>query len=212
MKTMHGALRLGLTEQIAHARRADADEHLDELRSAQAEERHLRFAGDRAREQRLARARRADEQHALRDAAAERRVLARVLQELDDLAQLLRGLVHARDVREAHLHVVVRVDLRAAARERHDAALGAAHPPEEERSRARRSAGTAATQLRSSVSHAALQLARERAPSAPASCSTSFGSSTRTVLNVTSRSSFGSRYLPRIVLVAERDLRRLGPG
>ena len=47
--------------------------------------------------------------------------------------QLICGLVHARDVGEAHLDVVVGVDLRAAARERHDAALGAAHPPEEER-------------------------------------------------------------------------------
>ena len=64
-------LRFGLREQIAHARRADADEHLDELRSAQAEERDLGFAGDGAREQRLAGARRPDEQHALRNLAAE---------------------------------------------------------------------------------------------------------------------------------------------
>ena len=55
-----------------------------------------------------------------------------VLQELDDLAQLVGGLVDARDVREAHLDVVVGEDLGAAARERHDAALGAAHAPEEE--------------------------------------------------------------------------------
>ena len=55
-----------------------------------------------------------------------------VLQELDDLPQLLLGLVHAGDVAEAHLDVVVGVDLGAAARERHHAAFGAAHPPEEE--------------------------------------------------------------------------------
>ena len=41
-------------------------------------------------------------------------------------------LVHAGDVREPHLHFVVGVDLGAAARERHHAALGAAHAPEEE--------------------------------------------------------------------------------
>ena len=41
MKTMHGRLGFGLREQIADARGADADEHLDELRAAQAEERHL---------------------------------------------------------------------------------------------------------------------------------------------------------------------------
>ena len=131
-------LGFGLLEQIADARGADADEHLDELGSAQAEERHVRLAGDGAREQRLAGAGRADEQHALRNPAAEVRVLLRVLQELDDLLQLLLGFVDAGDVGEAHLHFVVGVDLRAAARERHDAAFGAAHAPEEEAPDARR--------------------------------------------------------------------------
>ena len=59
MKMMHGALPARLLEQIAHARRADADEHLDELRAADREERHAGLAGDRAREQRLAGAGRA---------------------------------------------------------------------------------------------------------------------------------------------------------
>ena len=91
------------------------------------------LAGDGAREQRLAGARRADEQHALGNPAADARVLLRVLQELDDLAQLVFGFVDARDVDELHLHVVFGgVDLRAAARERHHAAFGAAHAAEEE--------------------------------------------------------------------------------
>ena len=128
-----GRLGLGLGEEVAHARRADADEHLDELRAAQAEERHVGLAGDRARQQRLAGARRADEQHALGNAAADARVLLRVLQELDDLAQLVFRLVDARHVPEPHLDVVFGgVDLRAAARERHHAAFGAAHAAEEE--------------------------------------------------------------------------------
>ena len=55
-----------------------------------------------------------------------------VLQELDDLPQLVLGLVHASHVCEAHFHVVVGVDLGAAARERHHAAFGAAHAAEEE--------------------------------------------------------------------------------
>ena len=46
--------------------------------------------------------------------------------------QLLLGLVDAGDVGEPDLHFVVGVDLRAAARERHDAAFGAAHAAEEE--------------------------------------------------------------------------------
>ena len=127
-----GRLGFGLVEQIAHPGRADADEHLDELRAAQAEERHRRLAGHRAREQRLAGAGRADEEHALGDAPADAGVLARGLEELDDLAQFLLSLVHAGDVAEPHLHVVVRINLGAAAREGHDAAFGAAHAAEEE--------------------------------------------------------------------------------
>ena len=144
-------LRFGLRKQIADARRAHADEHLDELRSAQAEERHLGFARDGARQQRLAGARRADEQHALGNLAAELRVLPRRLEELDDLAQLLRRLVHARHIGKAHFDVVFGEDLGLAARKRHHAALGAANPPEEERpQRDEQHSGT--TQLRTSGS------------------------------------------------------------
>ena len=125
-------LGLGLREQIAHAGRADADEHLHELRAAQAEERHLGLAGDGPGQQRLAGARRADQQHALGNAAAQRGVLLRILQELDDLAQLLLGFVDAGDVLEGDLDVILGVDLGLAAGEGHDAAL-AAHPPHQER-------------------------------------------------------------------------------
>ena len=52
-----GRRLLGLREQVTHARGADADDHLDELRGRHLEERHAGLAGDRAREQRLAGAR-----------------------------------------------------------------------------------------------------------------------------------------------------------
>src|SRR5207253_6798655 len=80
-------LGFGLLEQIANARRADANEHLDEFRTAQAEERHVRFAGDRTRQEGLSGAGRSDEEDALWNAAAQIRVLLRVLQKLDDLLQ-----------------------------------------------------------------------------------------------------------------------------
>ena len=64
-------VRLALLEQVAHAARADADEHLDEVRAGHREERTTGFAGDGAREQRLAGTRRADEQRALRQTSAE---------------------------------------------------------------------------------------------------------------------------------------------
>jgi hypothetical protein len=98
-----GRVLLALLEEVAHAARADADEHLDEVRARDAEEGHAGLAGDGAREQRLARAGRAHQQHALRDAAAEALELLRVLEERDDLLDLVLGLVDAGDVREGHL-------------------------------------------------------------------------------------------------------------
>ena len=82
-----GRVALGLVEQVAHARGADADEHLDELGAADREERHARFARDGARQQRLAGAGRADEQDAARDAGAQGDELLGVLEELDDLVR-----------------------------------------------------------------------------------------------------------------------------
>ncbi len=132
MKTMQGAFASACAEQIADARGADADEHLHELRAAQAEERHLGLAGHGFGEQRLARTGRSDEQHSLRNSAPDVRVFLRMLQKLDDLHQLFFGLVDASYISEAHLHVVFGIDLRAAPRERHHAPLGAPHLPEEE--------------------------------------------------------------------------------
>jgi hypothetical protein len=43
-----GRVLLRLLEEVAHARGADADEHLDEVRARDREERHARLAGDRA--------------------------------------------------------------------------------------------------------------------------------------------------------------------
>src|SRR6202008_2151983 len=93
-----GGFLLGLLEEIAHARGADADEHLDEVRAGDREERHAGLAGDGTREQRLTGARRPVQQHARRDARAERLELLGVLQELLDLVELLYGLVDAGDV------------------------------------------------------------------------------------------------------------------
>jgi hypothetical protein len=87
-----------LLEQVAHAAGADADEHLHELRGRDGEERHAGLAGHGARQQRLAGAGRADQQHALGDLGADAQVLLRVLQEVDDLLELLLRLGVAGDV------------------------------------------------------------------------------------------------------------------
>ena len=98
-----GGVGLGLLEQVAHAAGADADEHLDEVRAGDREERHAGLAGHGARQQRLAGAGRPEEQHALGDLRADRLELGRVGEELLDLAQLLDGLVRAGDVVERDL-------------------------------------------------------------------------------------------------------------
>src|SRR6185503_8850876 len=80
-----GRVLLRLLEEVADAAGADADEHLDEVRARDREERNARLAGDGAREQGLAGSRGSVEQDALRDPRAERLELLRVLEELLDL-------------------------------------------------------------------------------------------------------------------------------
>ena len=126
-----GRLLLGLLEHVANAGRTNADEHLDEVGAAQAEERHARFAGDGFGEQRLAGARRADEQHALRNPPAEQLIFFRRLEKLDNLAQLVDGLVDAGHVFKRDFDVFLSEEFAAAAAEGHRRA-GAAHPPDHE--------------------------------------------------------------------------------
>src|SRR5205823_4271983 len=95
-----GRVALGLVEEIAHTRGADADEHLDELGAADREEGYARLAGHGAAEERLAGARRPHQEHTARDARAELGELIRVLQELHDFLELLFRLLDAGDVGE----------------------------------------------------------------------------------------------------------------
>ena len=130
-----GGVLLGLLEQVADARGADADEHLDEVGPGDREERDPGLARDRAREQRLAGARRSVQQHALGDPGAERLELLRVLEELLDLVQLLNGLVDPGDVTERDLGGVDRHPLGARLAERHHlraAALDLVHQEDPE--------------------------------------------------------------------------------
>ena len=132
-----GRRRLRLLEEVAHARRADAHEHLDEVGAADREERHAGLAGDRLGEQRLAGAGRTVEQHALGDLGAHLLEARRRLEELLDLLELLDRFVEAGDVGEGDLRLVLGERLRARLAEAHDAAAAtlhlAEHPHEHER-------------------------------------------------------------------------------
>src|ERR1700733_10603671 len=94
---------LALLEQIAYPARAHADEHLDEIGTGDREERNIRFARDRPCEERFARARRSDQQHALRYASAQLLELRRLAQKFDDLLQFFLGFFNARHILERDL-------------------------------------------------------------------------------------------------------------
>ena len=89
-----------LRKELADATGPDADDHLDELRRARAEERNLRLARRGPCEQGLARPRSPGQQHALRRAGSETAILFRVLQEVDDLVDLRLHLLDAGDIVE----------------------------------------------------------------------------------------------------------------
>ena len=103
-----GRVLLPLFEQVADARRANTDEHLHEVGSGHREERASRFAGDGARQERLARSWRSDEQHALWEPTAQTLKLLRITQKLDDLFELHLRLVASGYVLERHLRRVAR--------------------------------------------------------------------------------------------------------
>jgi hypothetical protein len=124
-----------LREEIAHARCADADDRLHELRGRHREERDIRLAGDRTGEERLAGAGWAREQYAVRDPAAEFSVLVGMTEEVDDLGQLLFCLIDPGDVGERDAVAGRLIPAGARASERAENVLNvprAAHQPEQE--------------------------------------------------------------------------------
>jgi hypothetical protein len=106
MKMIAGASSLAFLIQVAHARGADADHHLHELRGRQREERRVGLAGHRAGQQRLAGARGPGQQHAAGYYASQALVALGVAQAVDDLGELGLGLVDAGDVGEGGALVV----------------------------------------------------------------------------------------------------------
>ena len=118
-------LGTGLLEQVTHPRGTHPDKHLDKLGAGNGEERHLCLAGHGPRQQRLAGAGRANQQHALGHASAEAAVGLRITQELDNFLEFVLGLVDAGHISEANLHVSLDVDPRFALADLHHAAAKA---------------------------------------------------------------------------------------
>ena len=93
----------------------------------------MRFAGDSAREQRLARARRANEQDALGNFCAKGFIALGILQKVDHLLQLVLRLVTTRDVVERHLRLGIHHQPRAAFPKAQDRFAGASQTAAQER-------------------------------------------------------------------------------
>lgn len=129
-----GAVLLGLLEHVANTRSTDTDEHLDEVRTGDGEERDTGFACNSASEQRLTGSGRAVQQHTARNLGAERLVASRVLQEVLDLVQLFDSLVRTGDVGERGFRHVLGELLGLRLTESHDSAAttAALHPVHDE--------------------------------------------------------------------------------
>src|SRR5260370_13122201 len=97
-----GCVLLALLEQIANPASADADEHLHEIRTGNAEERNVGFTSHRACQQSLAGTRMTDQQHTFRNASPELLEFLRFAQKLDDLSQFFFGFVNARYIFEGN--------------------------------------------------------------------------------------------------------------
>jgi hypothetical protein len=120
-----------LREKVAHARCADANDRLDELGRRHREERDVRLARDRPREQRLAGAGQTREQHAVRYPSPELSVLLGMAQEVDDLRQLRLRLIDPRHVRERDAVARRLVPARARTAERSESVLDVAGTPQQ---------------------------------------------------------------------------------
>ena len=132
MNTMQGACFLACSN-MSRTREAPTPTNIStKSEPGDREERHVRLAGDGAREQGLAGAGRADQQHALGDAAADLLELLRVLEELDDLLELLLGLVDAGDVVEGDPALLLGQQPRARLAEAHRLAAARLHLAHEE--------------------------------------------------------------------------------
>ena len=123
-----GGVLLALSEEVAHARSAHAHEHFHEVGTGNGEERHTGFTGHGAGQQGLAGSGRAYEQHALGNAAAKARKLARIGKKFHNFGKFFLGFVNACHIGERDLaHLILILHARAGTAERHGLSAAALH-------------------------------------------------------------------------------------
>ena len=109
-----GRVLLALLKQIANARSAHADEHFYEVGARNREEGNVSFARNRSRQQGLARSRRSDQKHALRNASAKLLEFLRLAQKFNDFFELFFGFIYPGNVFERDLLLLHREQARPA--------------------------------------------------------------------------------------------------
>ena len=132
MKMMQGALFLPCSNR-SRTRLAPTPTNIStKSEPRNREERNVRLARNRAGQQGLARARRADQQNSLGNPPAQLLKLLRLAEELDNLLQLFLGLLDARDVLEGHFLLLVRQQPGAALAEAERLVSAGLHLPHHE--------------------------------------------------------------------------------
>ena len=116
----------GFFKHVAYTRGTNTDEHFDEVRTGDGEERHFCFAGNRAGEQGFTGAGRANHQQAARDLSAQAAEFAGVTQEFDHFFHVGLGFVRPGHVGKGDFDFVFRNEAGAAFAEGEGAALAAA--------------------------------------------------------------------------------------
>ena len=96
----------GLFKHVTNTAGADTNEHFHEIRTADAEESGVSFAGNCLGEQRLACAWSADHEYALGNASAQTLKFLGIAQELDQFGDLVLGFLNARHIFERNLVLV----------------------------------------------------------------------------------------------------------
>ena len=121
-----GRILLCLGKQITYTAGADTDEHLDEIRTGNREERHARFPGNGFGQQRFAGSGRTHQDHTLRDPCPDFGIFGRIFQEIHDLFQIFFFFLHTRDIAETDLTLLAGGHGGAAAAEIHHPLVAAA--------------------------------------------------------------------------------------
>ncbi len=100
-----GMILLRILKKITDTGGADTDEHLDEIRAGNREERHTCLSRNSFCDQGLARSGRSYKQDTFRDACSESSVFCRVSEEIDNFLQILLLLLKTCDILECNFRI-----------------------------------------------------------------------------------------------------------